>query len=90
MPGLVRISDTGTALAIYSLAAGLSAFGGPVSVGVLGGTDNMTIIIWNFVVMYLLTAVLSRTLASENDPANQNWKTTSTTENVVQATTSVR
>lgn len=70
MPGLVRPGDTGSALAVYSLAAGLSAFVGPAVVGLLGGTANMTAIIWTFAALYLLAAILSRTLTSPTDPGS--------------------
>ncbi|MFF3491969.1 MFS transporter [Streptomyces sp. NPDC002795] len=71
MPSLVRPADSANALAVYSLAAGLSAFVGPALVGVLGGTAHMTALIWTFVALYLVAAVLSRTLDS---PAGHDRK----------------
>lgn len=68
MPGVVGKSDSGSALAIYTLAAGLSAFVGPAIVGLLGGSAHMGSAIWTFVVLYLLAAVASLVLKSEVDP----------------------
>lgn len=68
VPALVPVKDRGSALAVYTLAAGLSSFLGPVLVGLLGGTANMTVLIWSFVAMYLLGAVLCVVLRSKEDP----------------------
>ncbi|MEU1984086.1 MFS transporter [Nocardia sp. NPDC019395] len=74
MPALVPAPDRGSALAIYSLAAGLSAFVGPAIVGALGGTAHMTALIWTFVVLYLLAAAASVTLRSTVDPGDAEFE----------------
>ncbi|MEV7090471.1 MFS transporter [Streptomyces sp. NPDC093085] len=70
MPGLVRPADSANALAVYSLAAGLSAFVGPALVGLLGGAAHMTALIWTFVALYLVAAALSLALDSPTDPVH--------------------
>lgn len=69
MPSSVGSRDTGNALAIYTLAAGLSQFIGPALVAVLGGADNMEMIIWVFAVLYFLAAGVSYLLKTSADPA---------------------
>ncbi|TKG64918.1 MFS transporter [Prauserella endophytica] len=71
MPGMVQLADRGSSLAIYTLAAGLSAFVGPAIAGMLGGTANMAVIIWTFAGLYLLAALVSFTLRSEVDPGDR-------------------
>lgn len=68
-PALVAPEDRGSALAVYTLAAGLSAFVGPALVALLGGAANMTLLVWVFVGMYLLGALLCLVLRSSEDPA---------------------
>ncbi|WP_084531765.1 MFS transporter [Nocardia miyunensis] len=68
MPAVVDKADSGSALAIYSLAAGLSAFVGPAIAALLGGSAHMGIAIWIFVALYLAAALVSLTLGSEVDP----------------------
>ncbi|UQN29000.1 MFS transporter [Brachybacterium kimchii] len=67
-PALVTIEDRGSALAVYTLAAGLSAFIGPVIVALLGGAAHMTLLVWTFVGMYVLGAILCTVLRSSEDP----------------------
>jgi MFS family permease len=67
-PALVAPEDRGSALAVYTLAAGLSAFVGPALVALLGGAANMTLLVWGFVGMYLLGALLCLVLRSSEDP----------------------
>jgi polyol permease family len=71
VPSMVRQDDKGSALAVYTLAAGLSSFLGPVLVGILGGTANMTALIWTFVGMYLVGALLTLLLKSSADPGQK-------------------
>jgi len=70
VPSFVPARDRGSALAVYTLAAGLSAFVGPVLVGALGGAANLPVLIWTFIGMYLLGAVLCLALHSLEDPRN--------------------
>ncbi|ROS65080.1 polyol permease family [Curtobacterium sp. PhB172] len=70
VPSFVPAEDRGSALAVYTLAAGLSAFIGPVLVGVLGGAANVPILIGTFVAMYVVGALLCLALRSEEDPRN--------------------
>jgi len=67
-PALVKPEDRGSALAVYTLAAGLSAFVGPGLVALLGGAANMTVLVWVFVGMYLAGALLCLVLRSPEDP----------------------
>lgn len=67
-PALVAVEDRGSALAVYTLAAGLSAFIGPVIVALLGGAGHMTLLVWTFVGMYAVGAVLCMVLRSSEDP----------------------
>ncbi len=68
LTALMPESDSGSALAIYTLAAGLSAFAGPALVGLLGGSAHMDRAIWAFVALYLAAALVSLTLKSTVDP----------------------
>lgn len=70
-PALVAPEDRGSALAVYTLAAGLSAFIGPGLVALLGGVSNMTALVWVFVAMYLVGALLCLVLRSEEDPVRR-------------------
>lgn len=67
-PALVHPEDRGSALAVYTLAAGLSAFVGPGLVALLGGVEHMTALVWVFVGMYLVGALLCLVLRSPEDP----------------------
>lgn len=67
-PALVSVEDRGSALAVYTLAAGLSAFVGPAIVALLGGAANMTLLVWVFVGMYVAGALLCAALRSPEDP----------------------
>lgn len=67
-PALVSVEDRGSALAVYTLAAGLSAFIGPAIVALLGGAANMTLLVWVFVGMYVAGALLCLVLRSNEDP----------------------
>lgn len=71
MPAMVPDHDRGSALAIYTLAAGLSAFIGPAIATALGGTAHMATLIWTFVGLYLVGALLCLALRSDADPAAQ-------------------
>lgn len=77
VPALVPAKERGNALAVYSLAAGLSSFVGPMLVGLLGGASQMTLLIWVFVGMYVVGAVLCGMLNTEEDPINQRASETS-------------
>ena len=68
VPSMVPIEDRGSALAIYTLAAGVAAFVGPVLVAVLGGADNMTGLIWTFAGLYIVAALVSLVLRTTEDP----------------------
>jgi polyol permease family len=80
VPSMVPAADKGSALAVYTLAAGLSAFLGPVLVGLLGGTDNMTALIWTFVGMYLVGALLTLVLRTSADPGQRGKVAETATE----------
>lgn len=67
-PALVSVEDRGSALAVYTLAAGLSAFIGPAIVALLGGAAHMTLLVWVFVGMYIAGALLCLVLRSDEDP----------------------
>jgi polyol permease family len=73
-PTMVPDEDKGSALAIYSLAAGLSAFLGPALVGILGGSNHMTAIIWSFAGLYFVAAFACLALRSPLDPGQQGQK----------------
>lgn len=68
MPSSVGEKDTGNALAIYTLAAGLSQFIGPALVGLIGGTEQMETIIWTFAGLYFVAAIVSYWLKTSADP----------------------
>lgn len=68
VPSFVPTEDRGSALAVYTLAVGLSAFIGPVLVGALGGAANLPILIGRFVAMYLIGALLCLAIRSKEDP----------------------
>ncbi|WP_024802835.1 MFS transporter [Nocardia sp. BMG51109] len=68
VPAVVGKADSGSALAVYTLAAGLSAFVGPAIAGLVGGSAHMGIAIWTFVGLYLAAALVSLTLHAEEDP----------------------
>jgi polyol permease family len=70
VPSLVGRTDRGSALAVYTLAAGLSAFLGPVLVAALGGVHNMAGLIWTFAGLYLLAAFVCRVLRTKDDPGS--------------------
>lgn len=71
VPSMVKTEDRGSALAVYTLAAGLSAFIGPVLVSILGGVDNMAALIWVFVGLYLVAAVVTVVLKTDQDPGQR-------------------
>jgi polyol permease family len=68
VPSMVKVEDRGSALAVYTLAAGLSAFLGPALVAVLGGVANMTVLIWVFAALYVVGAIVTRVLRTDQDP----------------------
>jgi len=68
VPAIVQPSERANALAVYTLAAGLSSFVGPVLVGVLGGSQNLQATIWVFAAIYIIGALLCLTLKSTEDP----------------------
>lgn len=68
VPALVQPKERANALAVYTLAAGLSSFIGPVMVGLLGGSNNLQAAIWVFAAIYVLGALLCLTLKSNEDP----------------------
>ncbi|MFD7025347.1 MFS transporter [Promicromonospora sukumoe] len=68
VPSMVPTRDRGSALAVYTLAAGLSAFLGPVLVGLLGGAASMSVLVWVFTGLYLVGALLCQFLTSSEDP----------------------
>lgn len=68
VPSLVTTEERGSALAVYTLAAGLSAFLGPVLVSALGGVSNIGLLIGVFAAIYVAGAVLCLALRSEEDP----------------------
>jgi polyol permease family len=51
--------NTGSALAIFNLGAGLSTFVGPTVVGLIGGGTNIEATMWAFAGMYIVGAILS-------------------------------
>ncbi|EKG40171.1 alpha-ketoglutarate permease [Pseudomonas syringae pv. avellanae str. ISPaVe013] len=71
VPSLVRPEERGSALALYTLAAGLSAFLGPALVAMLGGTGHLEGLVWIFALMYLLGAIVTLALGSEEDPGQR-------------------
>jgi polyol permease family len=75
VPSMVPVEDRGSALATYTLAAGISAFIGPALVAMLGGTANMTLLIWVFAGLYLVAAVATLALRSDQDPGESKRAT---------------
>jgi polyol permease family len=73
VPSMVPPDDRGSALAIYTLAAGLSAFVGPVLVGVLGGVAHMEVLIWTFAALYVIAAVVTYVLRTDSDPGSAGY-----------------
>lgn len=71
VPSMVPVEDRGSALAVYTLAAGVSAFIGPVLVAVLGGAAHMTVLIWTFAGLYIVAAFVSRVLRTPEDPGQK-------------------
>ena len=71
VPSMVPVEDRGSALATYTLAAGLAAFVGPVLVAVLGGASNMTGLIWTFAALYVVAALVSLVLRTPEDPGQK-------------------
>lgn len=71
VPSMVPVAERGNALAIYTLAAGVSAFIGPVLVAILGGVANMTGLIWTFAGLYIVAALVSRVLRTPEDPGQK-------------------
>jgi len=70
VPSMVTPDDRGSALAVYTLAAGLSAFVGPALAGLLGGAAHMSVLIWTFVGLYLAAAVTTYVLRTPSDPGS--------------------
>lgn len=70
VPSMVAPDDRGSALAVYTLAAGLSAFVGPALAGLLGGAANMPVLIWTFAGLYLVAAALTYVLRTASDPGS--------------------
>jgi len=68
MPSMVPDDDKGNALAVYSLAAGLSAFVGPLLVATMGGVAHMAELIWVFAAMYFVAAFVNTALKTDADP----------------------
>lgn len=68
VPAMVPAAERANALALYTLAAGLAAFLGPALVAVVGGAEQMELLIWIFAAMYLGGALLCAYLSSAEDP----------------------
>jgi polyol permease family len=68
VPSLVTTEERGSALAVYTLAAGLSAFIGPVLVSALGGAAHLGLLIGVFIAIYIIGAILCLALRSPEDP----------------------
>ncbi|TPW71585.1 MFS transporter [Schumannella sp. 10F1B-5-1] len=68
VPSMVRVEDRGSALAVYTLAAGLSAFLGPALVALLGGVAHITTLIWVFAGLYVVGAIVTLVLKTDQDP----------------------
>ncbi|TPX05908.1 MFS transporter, partial [Schumannella luteola] len=68
VPSMVKVEDRGSALAVYTLAAGLSAFVGPALVALLGGVANITALIWVFAGLYVVGAIVTLVLRTDQDP----------------------
>ena len=71
VPALVSPVERGSALAVYTLAAGLSSFVGPALIGLFGGYQHLSLIIWAFFAMYIIGALLTVFLRSSEDPVHQ-------------------
>lgn len=74
VPSMVPPDDRGSALAVYTLAAGLSAFVGPALVGLLGGVANMGVLIWTFAVLYVVAAGVTYVLRTSSDPGSPDFR----------------
>ena len=74
VPSMVPPDDRGSALAVYTLAAGLSAFIGPVLVGLLGGVAHMSTLIWTFAALYLVAAGVTYLLRTDSDPGSAGYQ----------------
>lgn len=70
VPSMVPAEDRGSALAVYTLAAGLSAFVGPALVGLLGGVAHMGVLIWAFAALYVIAAAVTYVLRTDADPGS--------------------
>ncbi|WP_256974193.1 MFS transporter [Rhodococcus sp. NCIMB 12038] len=70
VPSMVTPDDRGSALAVYTLAAGLSAFVGPALAGLLGGAAHMPVLIWTFAGLYLAAAAVTYVLRTPSDPGS--------------------
>ncbi|MGV9797589.1 MFS transporter [Mycobacterium sp. NPDC003449] len=68
VPSMVPADDRGSALAVYTLAAGLSSFVGPALVGLLGGVTHMGVLIWTFAALYVVAAAVTYVLRTDADP----------------------
>jgi polyol permease family len=71
VPSMVPPEDRGSALAVYTLAAGLSAFVGPALVGLLGGVAHMSTLIWTFAALYAVAAAVTYVLRTDSDPGSE-------------------
>jgi polyol permease family len=81
VPSMVPPDDRGSALAVYTLAAGLSAFVGPALVGLLGGVANMGVLIWTFAALYVVAAAVTYVLRTDSDPGSPDYIGTDTGAN---------
>jgi MFS family permease len=70
VPSMVTPDDRGSALAVYTLAAGLSAFVGPALAGLLGGATHMPVLIWTFAGLYIAAAAITYVLHTPSDPGS--------------------
>lgn len=82
LPTMVPNEDKGSALAVYTLAAGLSAFLGPALVAVLGGAAQMTTLIWTFAALYFVAAVACAVLRTPHDPGDRKRQSAVVAETV--------
>jgi polyol permease family len=73
VPSMVPPDDRGSALAVYTLAAGLSAFVGPALVGMLGGVAHMGVLIWTFAALYVVAAAVTCVLRTDSDPGSADY-----------------
>ncbi len=74
VPSMVPADDRGSALAVYTLAAGLSAFVGPALVALLGGADHMALLIWTFAALYVAAAAVTYVLRTDADPGSPHHR----------------